>query len=108
MNPLELTYWDNCSIYELERTKVKSITQQEWVLKHENIKCALSATKQPRSAQTESENQIIADYTLFINDSVEVKAGSKIVCNGHDLRAGKPLVYKGSHQEIPCYFEERA
>lgn len=108
MKPLEATYWDKCDVYELDKVKEKKITKQDWVLKHQQVKCALSKSRMPRSAQTESENQVVGDFVLFMDDNIKIKAGSKIVCQGHDLRSGEPVVYKGSHQEIPCYFEKRA
>jgi hypothetical protein len=107
MNPIELTYFDKCDVYELEKTKVKSVTKQDWVLKHQGIECALSKNKLPRSAQTESEHQVVGDFTMFMSDLIKIRPGSKIICKGYDLRSGKSFIYEGSHQEIPVYFEER-
>lgn len=107
MKPLKATYWDVCDIYELEKVKEKSITKQDWVLKHTGVACALSK-KNLRAGQTESEHQIAGQFTLFVEDTVSIKAGSKILCRGYDLRCGEPLIYPGSHQEIPCYLEKRA
>lgn len=109
MSPIELSYWDKCDIYELEKAKDKNkITKQDWVLKYQDIDCALSKNKLPSSTQTDSENVIAGDFTIFINDKVLIKAGSKIICKGYDLRAGKPFIYEDSHQEVPVYLEERA
>lgn len=107
MKPLEATYWDTCDVFELEKIKEKSITKQDWVLKQQGIKCALSKNKMPQSGQTESEHQIVGEFTLFMDDTINIKAGSKILCRGYDLRCGEPLAYPGSHQEIPCYLEKR-
>lgn len=86
---------DRANIYSWEKSKNdKGITSKTPIIKYENIKCTLDQ----KSVSTMSDDPITRSevrYTLFISNSLEVKAGDKIEITSRNLvfRAKKPFNY---------------
>lgn len=107
---LEQTYDKICQIFELKKTKDSNkISSKQLIEVHtdKEIKCAVSVDKKALPSQSEI-NSLNSLYTIFTSDLIEVKKGSKIICDGMEFMSGRSHVYKGSHQEIPAELHERA
>lgn len=104
---LERLYFDTCDVYEYKDiTNEHKITKQAWVPVHSKLKCKLSKKSLNNINQTDGEATASDTRVLFLDDSVTVLKGSKIVCRGETLYAGKPFIYPESHQEIPLSYTE--
>lgn len=105
----ERLYKDTCDVYEYEDAESESnTTKQYWVPVHTGIKCNLSKKTLNNVNQTDGEATISDARVLFMNDAITILKGSKIVCRGETLYAGKSFLYPESHQEIPLSYTEMA
>jgi len=105
----ERLYNDTCDVYEYKDAKNESnTTKQDWALVYPKIKCKLSKKTLNNVNQTNGEATASDARVLFMDDIVLVLKGSKIVCRGEVLYAGKPFIYPESHQEIPLLYTEMA
>lgn len=107
---LESTYLDKCTIRRLvdvedEETR---ITEQDWQVVAESIKCALSQNtvkdSLPVVENTSSVNVTYDDQKLFISPGIDVLKGDHITIvqstgHVHGLIAKKPFYYP-THTEI--------
>lgn len=101
---IETTYTDTCTVYGFEKAKKSGITEEKKVIRHENIKCALSQKNLKTTAQTEPANHISYDAKLFAAPELDISPGSHIEVSrmGHVFKfisSGEPFLYP-THQEI--------
>lgn len=102
---LQVLWKDTCTIMEYQAyTTDNQSTQHREVVVLEHQPCKLSfQTLQPVN-QTETVGHLVQTVKLFLDNNINMKAGSKIIIN----RSGKVFVFKHSgeagifthHQEI--------
>lgn len=110
---LAKTYYDMATVYRKQPTEdANGITSNQYKLTHTAVSCALSKKQLSTTNQTESNN-IKYDSVLFLDPSILILAGDKIVVTiganeqTRIMYAGEPFIYS-SHQEVPLLRDERA
>lgn len=106
---LEKLYIGVMDIYEYESFVDENfVTKQKCVLKHKEIRCRVSYYNNSSNIVSSKENAfnnvISQKVKLFLNNDIQIKAGSLIVVtqNGKTTKyknSGEPVIYT-SHQEI--------
>jgi len=111
---LESTYFDLATVYRKQPNEDEDgITSNTYTPVHENIKCALSKKTLKATNQTDTSNNIEYESHLFLDPSILIKAGDKIIIvigansESRTMYSGEPFVYS-SHQEVPLMRDERA
>lgn len=108
---IEKTYFDKANIYRNEKIKVNGQTKFIPKLIYENQPCALSKKTLADNNQSDSNNQIGYNVTLFIAPEIDIKQGDLIDVNHFDkvkkYVAGEPFEYV-THQEVNLLREDRA
>lgn len=106
---LEKTYADTCNIYDYEEEIEEdgSTTQRKRLL-YENVLCAFSKRSLSDLKIEDTSNPVAQSYMLFLSDEIRVSEGFLVLVRGDCFKTGKGIVYKGSHQEVPLLFTDRA
>lgn len=107
-----LMFTDKCTIRELQDV-VKpgsSLTTKEWVTVLESQPCRISFKSSTPTGDVAGAPTIDYAAKLFIDPSIEIKAGSEITVERQGKtykgkRAGDPALYP-YHQEVPIQVEE--
>lgn len=105
---LATTYLDICSIYgilEVEEEDGSSSQKRQRI--HENIPCSLSKKSLHDIKIGIGNNEETQSHLLFCSDEYVIQAGNTIHVRGDVYKAGKPMVYKNSHQEVPLLLSEK-
>lgn len=103
----ESLYNKTCNIYECEtvrdiETGIDSIQEIE---KYTNIPCRISYKSIPNTTQTDTGASLSQSISLFCSPDIDIKAGSRIVCNNKTYKcSGEPSFYV-SHQRIELILE---
>lgn len=107
---LERTYLDKCTIKRNMKVKDEQtgITKGMLNVVYENIKCGLSKGSLNNLTE-EGTGKQNNTFVLFINPTIEIKAGDVIEVKGYNnlmFIASLPMIYP-SHQEVPLELKER-
>lgn len=107
---LEKTYLDKCTIKRNMKVKDEQTGITKGVLNnvYEDIKCGLSK-RSLNNLTVEGAGQQNNTFVLFINPTIEIKAGDVIEVKGYNnlmFIASLPMIYP-SHQEVPLELKER-
>lgn len=106
-NAINILWVDRCEICVLSNTKDSRTgkTRQQWVSVFSDLPCRLSFKNVAVPTETDSAARVVQSTKLFLDKSVDVPPGSKIIVTHENekreyAQSGVPAVYS-FHQEIP-------
>lgn len=105
---LEKTYTDFCDIYTYVTQEEEDGSEKQMKKKlYKNIACAFSKKSMSDIKLEDSIGRVNQSYMLFLSDIIHVSEGFLIYVRGDFYKAGKGILYKNSHQEIPLLYMDK-
>lgn len=105
---LEKTYTDFCDIYTYVTQEEEDGSEKQMKKKlYENIACAFSKKSMSDIKLEDSTSTVSQSYMLFLSDMIHVSEGFLIYVGDDFYEAGKGILYKNSHQEIPLLYMDK-